>query len=691
DAVARLEKEMGGRDWERVGTILLDVKNSGLFIRSVNAGWPVFDAANLGALLSKIGSDVAKWAKDMAREFLKKFLVHRMVQQTITWIQGGGKPRFVTNWSSFMKGIGNEVAGDFLSKVSPRLCSSFGPLVRIALTPTNTAPETYVTCTLDQVMANVQDFYDDFNNGGWIAYGATLQPQNNFFGALMETSDLLTIKKAEEQEAKKSEVEAGSGYLGTQQCVKWEYVLETVPGNCDPATPQLCGGNATQEKRVCAEYKTTTPGDVVASSLSKATGANLDWIVNAQDLAALTNALLNSLMNKLITGMRDRDNDPGVLGVDPSELLAEGGDWSKVCAGLEREAYRSCKREVEMTCRQLPEDQEDDCLASIASEEEGSIVDPEDTTIDPPEEEGGSCPIRQGEMFDFFGQKNFRVFVSYFDALRASDETLDTDFAYLKAKGVGGIRIFPNWWLRDGSGGEPIPGDTLMDRDGNLREQQLSRLKNVLSKAESLGLVVDISFAREVAGLNVEQFTRGIVDATAQLAPYRNVIFDLQNERDLGRPEQDLAEAQVKNISQAVRAVDPSRILVASNSATGATGTVNFVKSTNLSGVAYHDPRNADWYEKTGLIVRSLLEAMKPVYLQEPQKYSGQSSLTPENFTLAIKRAKRAGAAAWTFHTDAGFNLGGSNTIQSQLQPVERAVLDNLGATLTGPTDTGCN
>jgi hypothetical protein len=66
-------------------------------------------------------------------------------------------------------------------------------------------------------------------------------------------------------------------------------------------------------------------------------------------------------------------------------------------------------------------------------------------------------------------QPRFTVLVSYFDAMRASPAALERDFAFLKSKGIGGIRIFPLWI---NFAGTPNPQDkdaTLLDADGRVR------------------------------------------------------------------------------------------------------------------------------------------------------------------------------------------------------------------------------
>ena len=160
------------------------------------------------------------------------------------------------------------------------------------------------------------------------------------------------------------------------------------------------------------------------------------------------------------------------------------------------------------------------------------------------------------DHFTVNGQAQFLVLVSYFDALRASDETLESDFAYLKAKGINGIRIFPNWWDWNDQAVPKIRFSkrTVFDAQGNLRAEPLVRLRTVLDKALAHGLIVDVSFAYEVVRdlsalteahltgpshnltnrVKLDAYRRGIMAVTRELKPYQHIFFDLQNEYDGG-------------------------------------------------------------------------------------------------------------------------------------------------------------
>jgi len=113
--------------------------------------------------------------------------------------------------------------------------------------------------------------------------------------------------------------------------------------------------------------------------------------------------------------------------------------------------------------------------------------------------------------------------------------------------------------------------------------------------------------------------------------------------------------------------------------------------------LSYHGPRDAhgSWAETTDDLVDSLRDELAltprgvvPVYLQEPNRFriaedtfSGFDNV-PNHYWTSVQNAKRAGAAAWTFHTGASFNLSSTTAFSALLQDGERTVLGGLAAAL---------
>ncbi len=310
----------------------------------------------------------------------------------------------------------------------------------------------------------------------------------------------------------------------------------------------------------------------------------------------------------------------------------------------------------------------------------------------------------QFDQFLVNGRPKFLVFVSYFDAMRASDATLDSDFQYMRSKQVDGIRILPNWldW-----GTPPVPaGDTLMDANGDLRPARLTRLKQVLNKAKAWGLLVDVSFTCDtVSGLIFDRYKDGLIDITNELSgdAYRHVLFDLQNESSylscngVGSPMSNAQRLDMRNV---VKAADPLRIVtVSTEQGFNASQAVSAAHSGLQDVVAYHEPRTATWYSDTGAVIANLRAAMncgahlvntanfpgttpcKPLYLQEPERWRPAHPYTGANFITAVTQAKNAGAAAWCFHTEAAFDLAGAS-MQAQLAANEVNFFNGLPGAL---------
>lgn len=277
--------------------------------------------AVLGALTKVFAAlseffDASTWYGKLLTEYLKDVLVHNLVQSIINWINGGGSPQFVTNWKGFLDKAFNSVAGAIISKFAPNLCQGIGPLVKVALQPTNLGSTGFLNvggCSLDQIVGNVKAFYNNFNNGGWIAYGQVLNPDNNLLGSIIEVRDIAITEAAKAEAAKAAEVQAGSGFNQSrknQTCTqpqpafqgfKTEYEgneLFVSATGCDAETGDAC------QITLCSPngWQTTTPGTLLASTVNEAVGSSpaINRIVNAGDMTALVNAIVNYAINALM-------------------------------------------------------------------------------------------------------------------------------------------------------------------------------------------------------------------------------------------------------------------------------------------------------------------------------------------------------------------------------------------------------
>jgi hypothetical protein len=78
--------------------------------------------------------------------------------------------------------------------------------------------------------------------------------------------------------------------------------------------------------------------------------------------------------------------------------------------------------------------------------------------------------------------------------------------------------------------------------------------------------------------------------------------------------------------------------------------------------------------------VQGVLEKMGrplPIYLNEERRTDDRTALDPAAYRDAFAKAREAGAAAWLFHTAAGFGLKQKPFLDA-LKPNERAALASL-------------
>jgi len=230
-----------------------------------------------------------------------------------------------------------------------------------------------------------------------------------------------------------------------------------------------------------------------------------------------------------------------------------------------------------------------------------------------------------------------------------------TDLHTLRSLGFDGVRMWPNL----------NTGPQLMNGDGTLRPDGLSRLLFILDQARLEHLVVDVTFTYEhIAGMTPATARLGIMAATSALRSYDNLLFDIQNERNV-MDRRYMSEADVASIFASIKSIDPARIATADNSLGedwGPQYAADFTKRLGLDVTAFHEARRSNWYTLPFYqgVVGTLKSNGKPAYLQEPNSTRDptyQSNDRADYYLRAIASAKLAGAAAWCFHTLVGVDF----------------------------------
>src|SRR3989344_3830326 len=194
-----------------------------------------------------------EWGFKIGAEVLKRRILNMIVDQIVTWIQGGGEPKFITDWPGFFRDAVDQAGGDFIKQMKLDLfCSPYNLTLRAAFIPIPQFSDRSA-CTLSQIGVNLDNFLKDFNQGGWAAWNEmVLKPQNNIYGAYLLAWDQYEIEKSAAQKAAESEAQAGRGVLSAKKCIRQRTELDGIDES----------GNKTY-KTVCDEYQIVTPGAVV--------------------------------------------------------------------------------------------------------------------------------------------------------------------------------------------------------------------------------------------------------------------------------------------------------------------------------------------------------------------------------------------------------------------------------------------
>lgn len=326
--------------------IMLIVMPSLLFVPTrAHAIWGIIDTSidfpAIAIAIKNFATEAIKWAKEnwqkLMRDVIAKRIIDYMVDETIKWVQGGGEPSFISDWDGFIKDA-EEMAFDSVIKELELtdLCQPFASQLRIALIPQQRFAKEPVTCTIDDVVANVQDFYNNFQNGGWLAYGEAIKPENNLYMQLVMQSDKIKLESAFNQTKSQQQAATGQGFLSVSKCVQDD--SEELFSQCinDGGNGEECREYATQNA-TCSKSEVQTPGATVGNLVSESLSSDKEWAANISSwTSALVNAAINRVTQEGIAAMTGSKPD-ATPDYDPAS--SEYGDLKDAEMTAEQQGY----------------------------------------------------------------------------------------------------------------------------------------------------------------------------------------------------------------------------------------------------------------------------------------------------------------------------------------------------------------
>ncbi len=267
-------------------------------------------------------------------------LMNMLTNEIILWIQGGGEPKFISDWEGFLGDAGNKAGGLFVDKYlgAGWLCEPFDIAIKIPLLGVSTFDER-VKCTLEDMGINIKMFYDDFKEAGWMGWIELTKPQGNFYGGYLVAQTEKKIQEEKAKEAAGQEGMAGSGFLSVKVCIRGKVVDNYTQevnsvcndiGSCKSAKESVEGDM--DYSFICEEEKVQTPASVLSDVTSRAMDREMDIL--GQEVATMTAnlgtfapyvvAIGNALINRLIQEGLEKIQITGPTVENPDEPLPAG-------------------------------------------------------------------------------------------------------------------------------------------------------------------------------------------------------------------------------------------------------------------------------------------------------------------------------------------------------------------------------
>lgn len=331
--------------------IILSFINNTFGIPTANAQFTVFDPSTWAQAFAneeqQISSQLLALTKNTLLQILKNTLIALIQKKVITWIQGSGAPRFITSWGTTLVNSYQQTALSAINTLYDKnYCgtySGFLPQIRATLGAFYKSSNNVCANQFQAALggSTLQQFYNHFSNGGFVAFGASTLPSGNPYGGLFFNAQVVDNTAQNARQAATAKAVAGNGFTGDQVCDDGSNpngtstICISSDGNdyaisgsekCDPSdTPEV-----TQNGGFCAdgtEPQQTSPAAATGIMLSAATNGTPQLVASANDvaglLASVTNSLLNALASTAINAAGQFVNT-SLTSVNPSNITGGG-------------------------------------------------------------------------------------------------------------------------------------------------------------------------------------------------------------------------------------------------------------------------------------------------------------------------------------------------------------------------------
>ncbi len=293
--------------------------------------------AQLGTALKTASLELKEYVLDGLVWTIANMAIESISTSIVRWINSGfeGSPAFVQDLKGHFSQLEGEILGKYLNEIGAGfLCSPFADKIKRSLeiqlavsqSGGRNAKEALFRkanqCTLDDVLSSldttIEQFQDDFSQGGWPAFITMTQSKNNEVGAYLIVRNELFRRQGEATQLSSTELSFGNGFMSwKKKCGAYATVdgqaprdynpdaeLEGgTPDNYDPDyDPNQAGPNLSGECVDPDAGKIQTPGSVIEKQLNEALGSGQRRLEVADEIDEIVGALFSQLMKQVMGG-----------------------------------------------------------------------------------------------------------------------------------------------------------------------------------------------------------------------------------------------------------------------------------------------------------------------------------------------------------------------------------------------------
>jgi len=268
--------------------IIISLSGIPLFVSAQGLAVPVSDAVLEEKEVGLFG--IYGLSLDFLAFSLREVAIQLLMDQIKQWAASGfqGTPVFMENPQQFLKGVGEEATGVVIEKLGQQyfgdpnfFCSDIVPDLIIDVGEIGfTSLEQRSQCTMSEVFANVEtqldDFYENFNNGRFDAYIELQQWQNNRYLSYFEFLDEIKRKRHAAESQFRDASLASGGYLDLLECTR-------------------------QVGALCETWTVRAPAKAIGDRISEFVGADKDDLISSDEITELVAAIFAGLIRLALT------------------------------------------------------------------------------------------------------------------------------------------------------------------------------------------------------------------------------------------------------------------------------------------------------------------------------------------------------------------------------------------------------